>query len=246
MFSELVNDDELRRESRTREWSDGARFIHWVGIVLLGTFLVKFFNAAPFTFTDPRWQLNFISLLASNGDEALLGALLICAGRLFNLNDRQVRNRALFVRTLSSWVALGWLLLIPLQLFLGVRIINSISTQEVEQIQIVQRASRAVAAATNEAELRAAVAQIPNQPPLPRLNVTLEVGKANVLAQFQRSINTLTNRQETESSNRWQTFMREAVRNSIQCLLYCLGFLALGKKRTLASSKAASQSVTPQ
>lgn len=242
LLDQAVSDDEVRREKRGIEWADGARFTHWVGIVLLGSFLVSLLNATPPKFSDPTWQLNVISLLISGGAGALLGSLLICLGRLFNLGDRQIQNRALLVRTLASWVAIGWLLLIPLQLFLGVRLINSQAGQELGQIQNLQRITRAVRNASNEAQLRAAMAQIPNQPPLPALTVPLEVAKANLLAQMQPRLNALKNRQEEGSSSRWQTWMKEALRNCLQCVLFGLGFLAIGKNRILAPASAKTTS----
>lgn len=235
----MVNEEDVRRENRTKEWADGARYIHWVGIILLGSFLLSLINALPPQFNDPTWQLNFISLLMNGGGSALLGALLICMGRLFNLGDRQIQSRALLVRTLASWVAIGWLLLIPLQLFLGVRLINSQAGKELDQIKTFERIARAVRNSTTEDELRAAMAQVPNTPPLPRLTVPLEIAKANLLTQFQKSINTVKNRLDETSSTRWQTWMKQAVRNSLQCLLLGMGYLALGKNRLLTPATAA-------
>ncbi len=96
---------------------------------------------------------------------ALIGSLLLCLARVFNQSDRQIQNRALLVRKLATWVALGWLLLIPLQLFLGVRLINSQSSSELEQIQAFERVAKAVRDANSELELRQAMAQEPPFPP---------------------------------------------------------------------------------
>lgn len=240
LFGQAVNEDDVRQESRANEWADGARYIHWVGIVLLGFFLVSFLNALPPRFSDLTWQLNTIALVMNGGAGALLGALLVCVGRLFNTGDRQIQSRALLVRSLASWVAIGWLLLIPMQLFLGVRLINSQAGQEIGQIKTFERIATAVRNSNTEDELRAAMAQVPNQPPLPKLTVPLEIAKANLLAQFQKSVNAAKTRQDEGSSNRWQTWMKEAFRNSLQCLLLGTGFLAIGKNRILNPSAQAS------
>lgn len=243
----LITEEDIRRETQTREWMDGARYIHWVGMALVGSFLGSWIGALPARFADPTWQLNLIALVLGSGGVALLGALLICIARLFNLNDRQIQNRALLVRTLSSWVALGWLLLIPLQLFISVRLLNSQARQEVAQIQNFESISREVRNSTSEEQLRAAFGRIPNQPPLPRITVPLEVAKANLLSALQKNINSARNNQETASSNRWQAWMKEALRNTVQTLMFVVGFLALGKNRILdprgpASSSKASRS----
>jgi len=234
LYGSNVSDEDVRRANLRKTWADGARYIHWVGIAFLASFLIPLLNVVPPQFTEPAWQLNLISLITSGGMGALLGALLISVAHLFNLADRQIQNRALLVRTLASWVALGWLLLIPLQLFLGVRLINRQVGEELAQIQNVQRISRAVRNATTEDELRAALAKLPNTPQLPRLTVPLEVGKANVLAQLQKDINAFENRQSQGSSNRWQTWMKEALRNSLQAFVLAAGFLAIAKNRSFA------------
>ncbi|MEB3335486.1 MAG: hypothetical protein VKP70_10940 [Cyanobacteriota bacterium] len=229
--NEVVSKEEVQNEVQAREWSDGARYIHWVGLVLLGSFLLTLINALPPRFGDSTWQLRLIGILLNNGMIALLGALLICLARLFNLNDRQVKSRALLVRTLASWVALGWLLLIPLQLFIGARLINNQINSAIDDVQRLERAAREVRNANNELEIRSAMARLPNMPPLPPFTVPLEVAKSNLLTQFQKSINTAKAKLDEFNSNRWQNWLREAFRNSLQSLFLSIGFLAIGKNR---------------
>ncbi|MFN9644450.1 MAG: hypothetical protein ACK6BG_04865 [Cyanobacteriota bacterium] len=236
LLADSINEAELVKERRSKERGDAARFTFWAGAILIGIFLLPLINLAPARFSDPTWQLNLITLLMANGVWALLGALLICLSRLLNQGDRMIRNRSFFVRNLSSWIALGWLLLIPLQLFLSVRLVNSLTGSEINEIQNVQRISRLVSSANTEDDLRAALAQIPNQQPLPRLNVPLEVARSNILGQLQRNINAAKNRQEQRTSQRWQTWLKEAFRNSIQCGLLAAGFLAIGKKRNVSAT----------
>jgi len=230
-LEDVVSQDEIRKETLIREWSAVSRYACWVGVVLLGSFLVGLINAAPPRLLDPAWQLNLIGLLLGSGGIALIGALLICLARLFNLSDSKLQKRAQFVRNAATWVAIGWFLLIPLQLFLGVRLINSKSSEEIQQIQSLERIAKAVRDANSEFELRQAMAQIPNQPPLPPLTVPLMVAKSNLLAQFQKTVNTAKNNQDLGSSNRLQVWMKEAFRNSLQSLLLSLGFLAIGKDK---------------
>lgn len=225
-----MSSEELLNEKRGA-WADAARYTHWVGIAFLGSFLVPLINAIPPKFTDTSWQLTLISLVISNGGLALLGALFICLAGIFNSADRQIQKRLLRVRSLASWIALGWLLLIPLQLFLGVRLINSQISTEIEQINTFERITRAVRNSNTESQLRAIVAQVPNTPPLPRLTVPLEVAKANLLDRFQTIINTAKNKQQDRSSKRWQTWITQAIRNTLQCIVYVIGFLAIGKNR---------------
>ena len=233
-LAESVGEEDLANERRVMERADVARLLFWGGVSFFGFFLVPLINLVPLRWNDPTWQLSVITVLMSNGIWALLGTLLICLARLLNYSDRMIRNRVLLVRNLASWVALGWLLLIPLQLFVSVRLINSLAGQEIGEIQNFQRISRAVRIATTEDQLRTAMAQIPNQRPLPPLSVPVEVARINILGQFQKNINAAKNRQEERSSQRWQTWLKEALRNTIQCFFLALGFLAIGKKRSMA------------
>lgn len=233
LFGDEITPDQIRKENNAREWASGARYTYWVGVALLGSFLTGLINAAPLRLLDPGWQLNLISLLLGGGGTALIGALLICLARLFDQSDRQIQNRAQLVRNLATWVALGWLLLIPLQLFLGVRLINSQISNELGQIQGLESVAKAVRDANSEFELRQAMARVPNQPPLPPLTVPLTVAKANLLAQFQKTINTAKNNQDLGSSNRLQIWLKEVFRNTLQSLMLALGFLAIGKHKLL-------------
>lgn len=231
LFGNVATPDEVENDGSFQEWAAGARCSYWVGVVLLGTFLTGFINAAPARVTDPAWQLNLIGLLLASGSIALIGTLLICLARTFNQSDRKLLNRAQLMRKLAPWVALGWLLLIPLQLFLGVRLINSQASTERDQLQILQRTASDVRNANSEMALRSALAQLPNEPPPPRLTVPLEVAKANVLAQFQKTINAAKNNLDQRNTARWETWVKEAFRNSLQSLLLSMGFLAIGKNR---------------
>lgn len=233
LFDDVVTPEQIRKENNAREWASAARYTHWVGLALLGSFLAGLINALPPRLIDPAWQLNLIGLLLSSGGIALIGALLICLARVFDQNDHQIQKRTQLVRNLATWVALGWLLLIPLQLFLGVRLINSQGSNELGQIEAIERVAKAVRDANSEFELRKAMALVPNQPPLPPLTVPLPVAKANLLAQFQKTINTAKNNQDLGSANRLQIWLKEAFRNSIQSLLLAMGFLAIGKHRLL-------------
>lgn len=236
LFGDVATPEEFIKEGLSQQWAAGARYTYWVGVVLLGSFLTSLINAAPPRLTDPAWQLSLISLLLAGGSIALIGALLINIAHIFNTADRQIQNRAQLVRKLAPLVALGWLLLIPMQLFLGVRLINTQVNSELEEIRSFERIAKSVRDANSEFELRQALAQVPNQPPLPALTVPLPVAKANLLAQFQKRINTAKNNQEQVSSNRFQNWVREAFRNSLQCFLLTLGFLAIGKNRLLENS----------
>jgi hypothetical protein len=233
VLANKIDDVDLNQERRWKERADAARFTFWSGVTLVAVAFLPLINLVPLQIKDGAWQLNLISVLMSNGIWALLGALLICLARVLNQGDRMIRNRALLVRNLSSWVALGWLLLIPLQLFVSVRLINTLSAQELGEIQNVQRVSRQVSSATTEEQLREAMARIPNQPPMPKLNVPVESAKTNLLFQLQSNLNAAKNRQEQRSSNRWQTWLREAFRNTFQCGILAFGFLAIGKKRNI-------------
>jgi hypothetical protein len=232
---DVVTQEDIRKEKLARDMATGARYAYWVGVVLLGSFLVGLITAAPPRVLDPTWQLNLIGLLLASGTLPLIGALLICLSRLIDPSDRRLQKHAQWVRTLAPWVALGWLLLVPLQLYTGVRLINSQGSNELGQIQSLQRIANEVRDAKSEFELRKAMAQVPNQAPLPPLAVPLPVAKANLLAQFQKTINTLKNNQEQGSANRLQIWLKEAFRNCLQSLLLGLGYLAIGKDRLLES-----------
>jgi hypothetical protein len=232
-LSETLQEGELLKERRWKDRADSARYTFWCGSALIAAFVIPLINVVPIQIKDPAWQLNLIGTLLNHGIWALLGVLLICLARLLNHNDRMIRDRALFMRTVASWLALGWLLLIPLQLFISVRLVNATNAAEIGEIQTLQRVSRQVSGANTEDELRLAVSRIPNQPPMPRLTVPVEMAKTNLLGQLQRNLNAAKNIQEQRSSKRWQSWLRDSMRNSLQCVILATGFLAIAKKRNI-------------
>jgi len=69
----------------------------------------------PLKLADPFWQLGFTGVLCSNGFLALLAVVLVNLAAALLPESRRHDARRLLVRRCCGWVAIGFLLLIPLQ-----------------------------------------------------------------------------------------------------------------------------------
>jgi hypothetical protein len=129
-------------------------------------------------------------------------------------------------------VAIGYLLLIPLQTTAGVRLLRQ---REQQQSELLSRAQQSVAAmqrATSEAELRQAYEQIPGDKPNlgPRFTQPLEVVRDRLVDLLQPRIKQLESEFARQRSSRWQRFFGLLARNTLGQLSMFIGFAALGRR----------------
>jgi hypothetical protein len=217
----------------TAERRDIARVMSWIGMAMILFFLVATLSPAwPIQLLQPRWIDQRSGSLVSSGAFALLAALLIAAAPLVDPNADQLSRRATLVRRLASWVAIGYLLLIPLQTTAGVQLLRE---REQKQSELLGRAQQSVAAmqrATTEAELRQAYEQIPgNKPRLgPRFTQPLEVVRDRLIDALQPRIKRLESEFARQQSSRWQRFFGLLARNALGQLSMFIGFAALGRQ----------------
>ncbi len=96
--------------------------MHWVGVAMLGFFLVSVgFQAWPVALIQPAWMQKMTTALIGGGVTPLMGALLLAAAHVVDPEAEHLARRARLVRRLASWVAIGYVLLIPVQLYAGVQ-----------------------------------------------------------------------------------------------------------------------------
>jgi hypothetical protein len=186
------------------------------GSILLASFANDLiFSALPLRITSAQWQLRIVSNLLSTGVNALIGLLLIAISQT-SLN-KQMATKASLIRKLAAWAAIGYLILIPGQIAAGVRLLGQTAEAERRPFQQWAKIRTRILASETEAQLRDLLRSLPTPPDLPEKFDT-EAEKAR--------------------SQRLQTFILEAIRNSILSLLLAAGFSA-------ASNKSAKRTFMP-
>jgi len=221
-----------------RALKEASKFLAVGGAVLLVCTLNQIiFSAFPLALIKPEWQLGLSGSIIGNGIIALLGTLLICTAQLFNQNDPAFDRRALLLRRLSYWVAIAFFLLIPFMPYAGVKLMNQRAAVEAANQKEWKQLSGRIRGATNEAELRAVVGSLPQPPPLPpKFEVPVEVVKQRMAEVVDARAKALDNQAEEARANRWQTFLLEAARNTLQAFLLGIGFAAIGKSSPMGPS----------
>lgn len=215
------------------EQRDLARVMSWVGIALILFFLVVTVSPAfPVQLLQPRWIDQRSGSLLSSGAFALLAALLIAAAPMVDSGSQPLSRRANLVRRLATWAAIGYLLLIPLQSYAGVRLLREREQQQSALLTTAERGVTAIQNARTEAELRQAYEQIPgNKPPLgPRFTQPLEVVRDRLVDLLRPRIDRLESEFQKQRESRWQRFFGLLARNTLGQFSMFLGFAALGRR----------------
>lgn len=205
----------------------------WVGMAMILFFLVVTLPPAwPIQLLQPSWIDQRSGNLLSSGAFALLAALLISAAPLVDANSEPLIKRANLVRRVATWVAIGYLLLIPLQTYAGVRLLREREQQQSDLLVQAQRAIAAIEKATTEAELRQAYDRIPgNKPPFrARLTQPPEVFRDRLADFLRPRVSRVEAEFKKQQSTRWQRFLGLLARNTVGQLSMFLGFAALGRR----------------
>jgi hypothetical protein len=154
----------------------------------------------PLKLADPFWQLSFTAAFCSNSFLALLAVLLLnLAAALqpesrrhhaLQPESRRHHARRLLVRRCSGWVAIGFLLLIPLQGLAAWRALDwagaAQSRAARQELQRIAQFRQAVVSADSVAALQVKLAAI-QAPPLGSVDQSQSLAaiKSGLLAQLQ-------------------------------------------------------------
>ena len=211
---------------------DIAQVMHWVGVAMLGFFLVSVgFQAWPVALLQPAWLQKMTTALMGGGMTSLTGALLLAAAHVVDPEAEHLAQRARLVRRLASWVAIGYLLLIPVQLYAGVQQLTEARRTQTKTIEQVREAVKAIEQSTTLEQLRKAYNRIPGRKPeLPaEINVPLNQLKDALSNRLEPNVN----RAETQFNDRlntvWQQWIATRFRDTLLLLMLFLGFAAIGR-----------------
>ena len=211
-----------------------ADAVFWSGAALAGFFAVNTVLAIlPPALLQPDWQLKLALTLQANGLQSLIGCAMMSAAPLLDPGNRALRNRAERIRLMAAWICVGWLLLIPLQISSGIRLLNQ--SQSAVQLELRQRKQQIdqLQQTKDEQNFRLQFALMsPTSPPFPeQLPASLERVRAEAVSQF---IGQWRRQQDSVSQilqDRLQAFLVQNLGNGLLCLMLMLGFAAIGRWR---------------
>ena len=186
----------------------------------------------PVQLLNPLWQLRLAGSLVNGAPFALLGLALLQIAMELGPHDPVLQRRQRLCSHLAVAVALGFLLLLPLQGVAGLQQSRSTTSAQSTRISGAERRlvvlRQAVASATSNEEINQRLQRLQGPvlgpadiaQPLPLLKA--QVGAVLDQAQLQIA----RERQATPPTNPWR-LLPELLRNAIACLALTLGFAAL-------------------
>lgn len=223
----FINESDAERSSRFK--ANTAMAIALIGWLLIGFNLNSVvFSSFPLKLAQPEWQLDFIAKLLSTSTSLLFSATLIVLSQVFNPKEKILKDWNRTVTRLASLFAVVLVLSIPLQFYLGSRVLNNKTISSFEAINKLKSIFKQTSAVNSEADFRLYLGSLPNPPILPaKFDAAFPVIKQRALESMQSQINTAIETTKTQKSQAIQTFLKEAIRNTAQSILMAAAFSAL-------------------
>jgi len=217
-----------------------------LGLVLLVVFAISVLAATfPIQVLDAQWQLGLVSALVNNASLALVGGLLLPLGHVFDASNEKLRRKRALVRTWAKVVAIGFLLLIPVQIVSGLNYFRSFTTSiESQTNQSSKKLSAvrdAIATAPSPDELQTRMQKLlgptavlsPVQRRLPLAEL-----RQQLLQQTEMASNQLQRRLDAQNRIKPDRAVKDSLRVIALAISYALGFFLLGGAFSLEGKRS--------
>lgn len=210
-----------------------ARAFYAIGLINIGLGLLALvFGSLPVSLLDPAWQLWVSTAFTSAGFFLLLGTLLVCTADAFPAASEPLNRRVRLLRKLCTWMAILYLVLVPIQLYAGVRVLQQKSREDGLPLALWEKPKLQIKATANEQELRILLAKLPEPIILPAtLDRPFVAFKNGIIEQSDSRFKALANQAEQDRSKRLQGFIVEAANNCLRSLLFAAGFAAFSQAK---------------
>jgi hypothetical protein len=207
--------------------------LHWGAILLFVLFLVGLAAAAwPVKLIDPLWLQAVGDKLLASGALAMVGAMLLMLARLIDPRSKTIQNRVVLLRRLSFWVAFGFLLLIPLQVYSGITLLRQFRANDTRELNAYIATTRAIEAARSYDDILRAMRLLPGQAPNlpPSINLPLDAVKTRLSNDLNPFIKRYQNSADALGMKRLNDWFVQLARNVLAAVLLFCSFAAIGKR----------------
>lgn len=212
--------------------SDIAVILALMGLALLLVYLVTVLSVMfPLALLLPEWQLRLAGSLRGGASFPIEGTALILIANRIDPNSISIARWLDRLRQLAVIATLGFLLLIPLQLFASVTQLKLVRDQDQQLLASLSSATKAVASARSAPEFAAAVAQLPGAPPLRKDALTggFEPARQQLLAQLEPQIRQLSSQVDATRAARLNQVITASLRDGLVTFIYALAFAAVAR-----------------
>lgn len=224
-------------KSRPGDRPEFALRLWFVAFALLMVFAATVLNAAlPLRLVDPRWLQGLIQALLSQGFLPLIALVLLQLAAVLNPESSRLRRRRDRFSRLALVAAVGFALLIPLQLISTWGSLNQQASgqnqQRLQGLAVIGQLRQAISAATSHQDLASRLAALP----IPQsgssspadLGLPFPQRQRNLLEGLARSEAQLTSVASTAAPIPWPGLIEAALRVIPTALALAGGFFVLG------------------
>ena len=218
--------------NRSSEDLDLDDVLQGIGFALLFAFLAILAKLAyPVALLQPAWQLRVGEALRGTASIPLAAMALLLLAEYINPDSQILARRVVWLRRLSVAAALGFFLLIPLQISAGLRDITQSTIVEYRELRAIQGAANAIQEADTSQEMFDAIKLIPGLPPdaSPAFTLPIPAIRTALLAQIRPQILKLETRIREVRSQRIQGAITLFAFDGVIALAYGIGFAAIGR-----------------
>jgi hypothetical protein len=219
-------------EFQLRELDSKVAPLRLAALVMFVLYVATLLSAIfPLQLLDPLWYQNLINTLVNNAVVPLVGLSLLQLLRLIHPDLRPTRELLKSASRLAPAVAIGFLLLVPLQGAVALKVLNRTNADEVGRIekvsQQIARLQQEIQAADSSGELTAAVPGLP--PQIAQQLAERPIGEAREQMLTNLRLNEAKLRPlliRAQSKRRWAV-ARETFRNGMSSVALAAAFFAL-------------------
>lgn len=211
---------------------EAGLILQGIGLALIIVYAVTVTAVAvPVELLQPVWIEKVSGSLRGGASFPLVGAGLMVMAELLDPGSWRLARRVGRIRGLALWAALGFVMLIPLQIAVG---INLQYQQKHRGQGVVKEFSELfddIRVAPDEASLKQAIARLPGAPPIlpERFRDPLPAVKQQVLDQLNPQLQDLIRRQELDQGQRWRRWSQATLKDSLVNALFAVAFLVVAQ-----------------
>ena len=203
-----------------------------IGFGLIGLFLAFLLKSVlPLAILQPSWQLQWANALRTTAIFPLLGAVLLLLAQFLRPTSTSLAAQLLWVRRLAAVAAIGFMLLIPLQIHAGLSLLGAGNNRELAALRQVKAVGEEIRRANTEAAMRLALSHLPGAPAQIQGTFTrsIEQVRSVVLDQLQPQIQRADLRLAELRSLRLQSDLLGWITDGLAALALAVCFSALGQ-----------------
>lgn len=204
-----------------------------VAYALLGIYAVTVIAAAlPLQLLQPAWIERVCGSLRGGVSFPLIALVFLVMAQSPRTRDVEPAS-SIRLRRLSSAVALGFVLMVPLQTWAGVQVVRLNLRAERQQLLPISRGLERIRLAESEEALLGALASLPGAPPnlSGSLREPLAVVRQRLIAEIEPQLRARETRINDLGRQLWQEGLLRWVKDAAVALFAAMAFATIGRAR---------------